>query len=288
MVGVLGLATKSPEAASLVESRYPYFEELGAYAGASFGAKARDFEDRAREREDVRRIIDQREFWPVFQPIVDLRTGDTLGYEALSRFRDGRPPDQVFDAAARFGLRSELEGTCAAAAFAASVTLPEGAFLNVNFSPTALTEGWARDTIADARRAGLTRDLVLEITEHADVHDYGALRRAVAECQGCRLAVDDTGTGTATLHHIVALRPEFVKIDISLVRHVDVSPDKQAMIAGLCYYAAQSGATIVAEGVETVGEATALRGPSEGLGEHRMLAQGYFFGRPAPAPDPTS
>jgi PAS domain S-box-containing protein len=280
MVGVLGLATKSAHAATLVESRYPYFDELGAYAGSAFGDKLRDFQVHAEERAAIRRIIDERTFRIVFQPIVDLRTNATLGFEALSRFTDAVPPDRVLDNAERFGLRGELESLCAAAAFEAARALPPDAFLNVNFSPAAITDGWARGAIDTARRAGLDRPITFEITEHAEIDDYPALRRAVADCEGCRVAVDDAISGYANIRHIVQLQPDVVKIDIFVVRDIDQDPARQAMAAALCHYAAQSGTAIIAEGVETPEEAATLLEIGAALGEHQLLAQGYLFGRP--------
>lgn len=83
------------------------------------------------------------------------------------------------------------------------------------------------------------------------------------------------------MNHILELRPDFVKLDISLVRDVDRNPARQAMVAGMCHFAAQSGTTLIAEGIETEAEAETLRHLGVPLGEGQMLAQGYLFGRPS-------
>jgi EAL domain-containing protein (putative c-di-GMP-specific phosphodiesterase class I) len=108
------------------------------------------------------------------------------------------------------------------------------------------------------------------------------MSRALAEIGNCRLAVDDAGAGYTSLSHILELHPDFVKLDISLVRDIDTNPARQAMIAGMCHFAAQSGTTLIAEGIETESEAQMLRELGVPLGESGMLGQGYLFGRPRP------
>ncbi len=126
----------------------------------------------------------------------------------------------------------------------------------------------------------MKRPLVIEVTEHAQVKNYAAIRRALKEIGTCRLAVDDAGAGYTSLSHILELQPDFVKLDISLVRDIDSNPARQAMIAGMCHFAAQSGTILIAEGIETDAEARMLRELGVPLGETGMLGQGYLFGKP--------
>jgi EAL domain-containing protein (putative c-di-GMP-specific phosphodiesterase class I) len=121
-----------------------------------------------------------------------------------------------------------------------------------------------------------TRRLILELTEHVPVDDYAALRKAIATLGNVELAVDDAGAGYASLRHILELRPTFAKLDISLVRGIDADELRQALAAGLVYFALSSGCHLIAEGVETEDEASVLRR----LGVE--FAQGYLFGRPEP------
>ena len=120
--------------------------------------------------------------------------------------------------------------------------------------------------------------VVLEITEHVGVDDYGALRRALADLgTDVRFAVDDAGAGFASLRHILELAPSHVKLDRALVTRIDTDPARQALVAGLVHFAGEIGAMLIAEGVETAGERdTLLR-----LGVR--VGQGYLLGRPAPA-----
>jgi len=121
------------------------------------------------------------------------------------------------------------------------------------------------------------RPLVLEITEHDVIEDYAALSEAVrALGHDVRLAVDDAGAGVANFGHIIELSPDFVKLDISLVRRVNANMGRQAMVIGMRHFSRTSGCRLVAEGIETEEEAATLRALGVEFG------QGYMFGRPEP------
>ena len=133
-----------------------------------------------------------------------------------------------------------------------------------------MLDGTAAEVVAGAHRA-----VVIEITEHARIESYPALREAFRSTDA-RVAVDDAGAGFASLRHILELRPDIVKLDIGLVRGIDGDPARQAMAAGLCEFAEQTGTTLIAEGIETEAEAEAVRC----LGVRYL--QGYLLGRPGP------
>jgi PAS domain S-box-containing protein len=277
LTGILAVATTDVESAKVASSRFTYFEELGSFAGSLFGAQTRAHRNRRELRSQLRTIIDQRLFHPVFQPFVDLTTGAIVGYEALTRFDDERRPDLRFIEAHTVGLGSELESACVQAALNAACDLASNIFLSVNFSPAALIDGHAGATLQ-----GCHRGTVIEVTEHAQIENYAAVRRAVDEIEGCRLAVDDAGAGYTSLKHILELRPDIVKLDMSIVRDIDTNPARQAMAAGMCHFAAQSETIIIAEGIETEAEAQVLRELGVTLGRGGILGQGYHFSYPAP------
>lgn len=219
---------------------------------------------------------------PVFQPIIDLRTGQTSGSEALSRFtlEPLRPPDQWFAEAAAAGLGLELEMHAIRSAVHNRHRLPSGTYLSVNASPqTLLSQEFA--SLVSRLEGDL---LVVEVTEHSAVEDYGALKRAIDQLRsrGVRLAIDDLGTGFASFMHIVKLLPEFMKLDISLTRDIESDAVKQALTAALVGFGAQIGSHLIAEGVETTAELQTL----QGLGVE--YAQGYYLGAPAPLPETAS
>jgi EAL domain-containing protein (putative c-di-GMP-specific phosphodiesterase class I) len=215
-------------------------------------------------------MIDAAAFRPFFQPIVDLWDGSVVGHEALTRFDDGREPHFVFDLAGRSGLGIELETACLNASIAASVRLPPNTYLSLNASPELVLSGRLGAILAD-----VPRPVVLEITEHVEIADYAGLRRELERLgPTVRLAVDDAGAGYASFRHILELAPDFVKIDLDLVRGVDAEPARQALIAGMGYFAVKRKLRLVAEGIETRKELDALQALAVPYG------QGYLLGRP--------
>lgn len=213
----------------------------------------------------------------VFQPIVELASRASLGYEALARFaaEPSRPVDAWFTDAARLGRGVELEIAAIERALAAATPLTGNAFVSINMSPMTLADERLVVALAGRDLAGV----IFEITEHVVVEDYAALRAAVEtwRLRGVRLAIDDAGAGYASLRHVVSLAPDFVKLDLSLVRDIDTDVVRQAMATALVAFAAKSGITVVAEGIETQGELATLI--SLGV----TTGQGYFMGRPAAA-----
>ena len=215
--------------------------------------------------------------WTVLQPFVDLATGDAVAAEALTRFADGgRTPSAWFAAAHSVGLGRRLEVAAARGALALLERDDAPAALAVNVSPdVALGElDEVLAGVADCSR------VILEVTEYAPVEDYAALETVLAPYRrrGLRVAVDDAGAGYSSMSHVLKLRPDLLKVDMSLVRDVDQDPIRQALVGALVRFAAVAGATVVAEGVETEAELEALAA----LGV--PLAQGYLFGMPCDHP----
>jgi EAL domain-containing protein (putative c-di-GMP-specific phosphodiesterase class I)/DNA-binding response OmpR family regulator len=219
----------------------------------------------------MEQVITTSAFEPVFQPVADLCTREIVGFEGLTRFSDGTPPDVRFKEAAETGMGVPLELATALAAIDAAAELEPGLFLSVNVSPALILE---HHTAALAAGVG-SRPLVLELTERDPVDDYGALAR-VLDGEHVTLAVDDAGAGYSSLRHILALRPSYIKLDITWVRGIDDDPARQALVAGIHHFATLTNCRIVAEGVETETEADALRRLGVDFG------QGFLFGHPEP------
>jgi PAS domain S-box-containing protein len=271
---ILGmLAVASAEEPSQLERRVPDLREIADVVTTRLGPGLAAHASIHVDRRVVRRIIHRRAFRPVFQPIVDLMSREAVGYEGLTRFADGTPPDRTFAMARRAGLGVELEIATLEAILDASGPLPANRYLSVNVSPDVILAGTAL--------RGLLRDagfnVVLEITEHDQVDDYPALVAAIADLgDHVTIAVDDAGSGFASLRHIVELRPAYVKLDRGLIAGIDRDVARQAMVAGLREFAARLDVTLVAEGVEREAEWATL------LGLDLRRAQGYLFGRPVP------
>jgi EAL domain-containing protein (putative c-di-GMP-specific phosphodiesterase class I)/FixJ family two-component response regulator len=245
-----------------------YAAVLGAIIGPSLTARSKSQVEHRR----LRRILANREFDVVFQPIIDLTTRSVVGFEALTRFADGVAPDVRFAEARAAGLATEFELAALGHAASQAQQLPADAFVGINVSPEVVLSS------SDALRQMLSgpRQSVIEITEHVPIADYGALRDAIASLDGVQCAVDDAGAGFASMRHMLELQPTYAKLDISLVRGIHTDALRQALAAGLVYYAMRSGVRLIAEGVELDAEARML----QALGVE--MAQGYLFGRPAP------
>jgi EAL domain-containing protein (putative c-di-GMP-specific phosphodiesterase class I) len=230
---------------------------------------------RRARRQALRDIEIGRDLVPAFQPIVHLASGTAVGLEALARFPalDGGPA-VVFADAWALGVGPELELKAARAAFEQLPRLPPDMYLSVNASPALITSGALLDAVP---RNFPGERLVVEVTEHAVVEDYDELLPALGElrCRGVRLAVDDVGAGFSGLSSILQVEPDVLKLDATLVRDVDGLLSKQAMVSALVSFAARSGPSLVAEGVESVNEMGMLRNLGVGFG------QGYHLGRPA-------
>lgn len=229
--------------------------------------------DTAAALAELQSVITEVAFHPVYQPIVDLTSGEVRGYEALTRFADGARPDLRFAEAIRVGLGIELELATLHAAVSEASRLAPGRYLSVNVSAELLTR---HDLTSVVRLAG-ERPLVLEVTEHERVDDYELVREAVANLgPGVRMSVDDAGSGWASLRHVLALRPHFVKVDRGWISAIHTDPARQALLLGIAGFAESFGGHVVAEGIETADELDTLRAMGINLG------QGYYLGRPAP------
>jgi EAL domain-containing protein (putative c-di-GMP-specific phosphodiesterase class I) len=144
----------------------------------------------------------------------------------------------------------------------------------INVSPATVLSGRLREVLT-----GVPLDrVVLEMTEHARVSDYGALTAALApwRAAGVRLAVDDAGAGYASFAHILNVAPEFIKLDTSLIHEIHIDRQRQALARALIAYASEMDVAVIAEGIETQAELDTVAG----LGAH--FAQGFHLGRPRP------
>ena len=277
VIGLLIVTSATANAISQLTEYLPALMEFAGLVGALIGPDVADRTEIRRTRARIREIIDTNAFHPLFQPIVDLETGSPVGYEALTRFADGTPPDRLFEEAAAVGMGPALEAVTLKAALRAADELRITGWLNLNVSPALILEGTAlRSLLGD-----VGRPTVLEITEHAEIIDYGAFRAAIALLDpGVRLAIDDAGSGHASLTHVYELRPAIVKLDRTMVAGVDRDPARQAIVAGMRYFAETAGCELVAEGIETAAELETIRR----LGI--LLGQGYLLGRPTPTGAP--
>ncbi|RIV85118.1 sensor domain-containing phosphodiesterase [Aurantiacibacter zhengii] len=209
------------------------------------------------------------------QPIHDLANGRPVGVECLARFPDltKRGPQAWFDDAERTGLGNQLEMTAVRCALETVGTVPDGIYAAINASPATIISGELRKVLEQSG----ARDLVIEVTEHQQVADFGALAREIAALKPfARIAIDDVGTGYSGLRHLIELQPDVLKMDMILTRECDTDPARRAIAAAMVQFSRDIGAKLVAEGIETEGE----RAVMQDLGVDH--GQGYLFARPLP------
>jgi EAL domain-containing protein (putative c-di-GMP-specific phosphodiesterase class I) len=219
----------------------------------------------------------------VYQPIIDVKTKEPAGYEALMRPGDPSLPNPpaMLDAAEKLGrlhllgrrVRNLVAGEIERACTHRSIF--------VNLHPADLADDDLFDPASPLTRRA--RQVVLELTERASLEGIADVEARLERLRalGYRIAVDDLGAGYAGLSYFARVRPDLVKIDMSLVRSVDSDPVRQRVVSSLVSLATGLGMKVVGEGVETTGERDAM----VRLGCHYV--QGYALARPGPAfPEP--
>jgi EAL domain-containing protein (putative c-di-GMP-specific phosphodiesterase class I)/DNA-binding NarL/FixJ family response regulator len=256
--------------------------EVGAEIVAGLAGRLKresESEERTRERRArIEAALAPKAITMAFQPIVTLSDRNIEGYEALARFslEPARPPDQWFAEAKNAGLGAELELAAVTALATQIDRVPAGLKVGVNMSPEALLA----PGVCGALCALEPNRLVIEITEHAPVFDYGALLDELAPLRrrGALVAIDDVGSGFASLRHILQIAPDFIKLDASVSAQIETRKAEQALTIALVEFARELDIHVIAEGIES--EATADLYHALGV----THGQGYHFGRPGPLP----
>lgn len=235
---------------------------------------------------ELEEIISERRLQPVFQPIVDLTTGGVLGYEGLIRGPSNSPlhsPVSLFDQAERCQLTVMLDRTCRQVTMERFVELGLSGLLFLNICPATLLAPEHRqgETLAFLQKIGLSAErIIIEVTETTPAACYDSLRFATTHYRdnGFRIALDDLGEGFSNLRLWSELRPDFVKLDKHFVQQLHLDPLKEQFVRSMVDIARQSGAMLVAEGIETPAELRTL----QRLGVR--YGQGYLLARPSAVP----
>lgn len=219
-------------------------------------------------------------FSMAFQPIVDVSSGALFAYEALVRGPEGQGAATVLSTLTEAN-RYAFDQACRVKAIqlASKLGLPDtGAMLSINFLPNAVYEPKAciQLTLATALATGFPTDrLLFEFTENERLdHDHVGKILSTYKAMGFKTAIDDFGAGFAGLTLLARWQPDVVKLDMDLVRNIDHDPVRRTLVRAIAVACAELNVTVLGEGVETEGEAAALRE----LGV--TLQQGYFFARP--------
>jgi EAL domain-containing protein (putative c-di-GMP-specific phosphodiesterase class I) len=275
--GMLCCLSRIPDP-SLDEHAARYLGMLADLVSDHLGSPAaRAYRRAFRAEKQIRAVLDAGTIRTVFQPVVRLADGGIRAYEALSRFDHplSARPERAFAMAAGSGLGAELELMAAGGALAHLDLAPDDGWLGINLSADTVLHPAASSLLM--RHAGRQR-ILLEITEHTPVSDYERLTACLRPLRaaGILIGVDDAGAGFASLSHILNLRPDVIKLDIALVRGIDQDPVRRALARSLVGFSAEIGALLIAEGVESTGERSALGALGITYG------QGFLWGKPGP------
>jgi len=213
-----------------------------------------------------------------YQPIVDVVTRTTYAHEALVRGPEGESAMSVLSQVTDQN-RYRFDQACRVKAIKGAARLNIQERISINFLPNAIykPEVCIRTTLEAARTHGFpTERIIFEVTEGEQVEDGPWLAQILREYKRCGLltAIDDFGAGYAGLTLLADFQPDLIKIDMALIRNVDQSKSRQAIVRGLVKLCGDLGTQVVAEGIETAGERDFLR--DAGI----RLMQGYLFSKP--------
>jgi diguanylate cyclase (GGDEF)-like protein len=238
----------------------------------------------------VAQVIARGQLRPVYQPVVSLHDGRTLGVEGLVRPVHPAPfsdPSALFAAAEATGRLTALDLACIETIVAGARKLPTDQFLSLNLSPRTLeaSEFSSGALLAILRRYDFPPErLVVEITERQPLYDVERARSRLEACRraGVRFAADDIGAGNAGLRLLADIRFDILKVDLSLVQRSASEGQSSAVIRSVVELAARTGALVVAEGIEAAAQLAQLG--SLGI----EAGQGFFIGRPGPLEVPSA
>jgi EAL domain-containing protein (putative c-di-GMP-specific phosphodiesterase class I) len=231
--------------------------------------------DYSERRRRIQQVLEAERITPVYQPIIELASGKVIAYEALSRF-PGDPahtPDRWFDEAWQVGLGLPLELLAVRVIAKSLPEIPDDIGLSINASPpTVSAESFMHCLGTDAHR------VTVELTEHLDIENYTDLRSSLAPLltAGGQTALDDFGAGFASLKHILKVRPDWIKLDISLTEGIAENPIAHALAVALVSFAEEIGVGVIAEGIEDETELEAVQEIGVRYG------QGFHIALPAP------
>jgi len=244
--------------------------------------------EQGRRRYVFQEMLSQKVLFPYYQPIVDLNDGSVFGYEALTRFpanESFQGPLELFLFAGEIGDAYRLDRVVRELAINGCASLGAGQKLFINVMAQIMED----PDFSPGRTIGLLErhhisphQVVFEINERTSIQDYPAIKKALEHyrSQGYQIAIDDMGAGYSSLQSVVELRPDYLKIDRSIIQNIHNDEVKAHILHTLQETGRKIGATLIAEGIELEEELAELKGMGV------RYAQGYLLGKPAPFPLP--
>lgn len=228
----------------------------------------------------LREILVSEQIRTLIHPVFDLESMAAIGYEALSRGPEGSEferPDKLFTVAYDADLVMRLERVCRKKALKTVERMPEGRLLFLNVEPESVGDPQLRDALTSEVLSEATvkpSSVVLELTERAAIADFAQFRATLdyVRALGFGIAVDDAGAGYGSLQCLAEVQPEWLKVDMSLVRGCDTDGVRATLIESLVAFAERVGAKLIAEGIETEAELDTLREMGVKFGQGFLLA----------------
>lgn len=232
------------------------------------------------------RLIHNKDISILFQPILNIENGEIFGIEALCRGPSDtkyHDPVTILTAGEEAGLLYPLENLIRETSIRNFCELGLLSKLFLNITPKIVNDpvfakGQTRRLV---KHLGLKPcQIVFEITERSSIKDFASFRKALEHYreQGFLVAVDDAGAGYSSLQAIAELHPDFIKLDMSLIRNIDNNPTKKALLETFVTFAGKINSSLIAEGIETEQEFKTIKNLGIGFG------QGYLLGKPQPKP----
>jgi len=266
---------------------HPFFRlERQIYRGIDeardMGLKG-DSRQRTRQHVELKRIIRDQTIEILFQPSLELVGERIIGYEAFTRGpRDTvfETPSTLFEYSREAGMASELDLICQRAALRQARKLSTGDKLFLNALPDSLLDPGFREGLLADLPEGFPigrEDIVLEFADRHSVGDFAAFESEVTGLRslGFRMSIDDVGKASTSLESLAEVHPDFIKVDMSLIRNIHNNLIKQDLLRSVCETARGIDAQVIAEGIETREELEAV------LRCGARYGQGYLFFRPS-------
>jgi EAL domain-containing protein (putative c-di-GMP-specific phosphodiesterase class I) len=215
----------------------------------------------------------------VYQPIVDIATGDVIGYEALAR-RGSEMPAEMFRQSYEKGTVIPFDFHCLESAIKVLPELQEGQYLFLNIEPLTLEQAFSKGKEGDEFLQGLRHyadKIVFELTEGVKKSDFAFIQRGVEFIRafGYRFALDDIDDISVKTSQLVSLKPDFLKIDLQLVQGIASNYLNQQIVREMVHLGRVNGSEMIAEGVEHPSDLNFIRNMGIRYG------QGFFFAKPA-------
>lgn len=218
----------------------------------------------------------------VYQPIISLENGSILAYEALSRITIPQcllNIEDLFKVAAQQHKLWELEQLCRSKALENARNKPRNTKLFLNVDPNIIhdPENFAGFTCEKLLQYRLCPDdIIFEITERSAIKDIGTFTAAIThyQKQNFKIAIDDFGSGYSGMNRVCIFSPNYIKIDMQLIRNIDTDTVKKSAVAAIVKFCKESGITTIAEGIETQAELKAL------IDLNIDFGQGYYLAKP--------